>query len=430
MTKKKSQGFLYKKGYNYIEHWAHDCEFLSNKFIAVNEIGNKLINEINFTNNPDNIWHLNSDLSYLSHLLLAHIEIFCGKWNELFHKTFNLEFDNNNPFLFVNNIFILNKHIEREINDFYHGYFNIINNIDKKKAEKMQKLFNNMKNENIYNVMRALKKYSKLSREAYLNKCKETNGKNWALKDFEGISNEEFLDKEQVFLPQFDSYINVIFQINESYFLKNGDSKKKRDRHQEIVKYTKKILEEFIKKFTIKKFFKLFIAQEWNKYINGLQNLMYFFNVFMYINLQENDINNLSFFKNTNWYEQYNADKDNWIKKSNKYKLQKLKKINQNCKSSIYNIYSMSIKYKIEDAKKNKNLINDEIKLSKIKSKGGPGNGGRKPGSKNRMTLDKLSDKVDNLTDNLNKLAKIVTDGFASVNHRIDRIVKVNRLNE
>ncbi len=33
----------------------------------------------------------------------------------------------------------------------------------------------------------------------------------------------------------------------------------------------------------------------------------------------------------------------------------------------------MSIKYKIDDAKKNKNLINDEIKLSRIKSKGGPG---------------------------------------------------------
>ena len=32
----------------------------------------------------------------------------------------------------------------------------------------------------------------------------------------------------------------------------------------------------------------------------------------------------------------------------------------------------MSIKYKIEDAKKNKNLINDEIKQSMIKSKGGP----------------------------------------------------------
>jgi len=35
----------------------------------------------------------------------------------------------------------------------------------------------------------------------------------------------------------------------------------------------------------------------------------------------------------------------------------------------------MSIKYKIDDAKKNKNLINDEIKLSRIKSKGGPGGG-------------------------------------------------------
>ena len=32
----------------------------------------------------------------------------------------------------------------------------------------------------------------------------------------------------------------------------------------------------------------------------------------------------------------------------------------------------MSIKYKIDDAKKNKNLINDEIKLSRIKSKSGP----------------------------------------------------------
>ena len=74
----------------------------------------------------------------------------------------------------------------------------------------------------------------------------------------------------------------------------------------------------------------------------------------------------------------------------------------------------MGIKYKIDDAKKNKNLINDEIKLSRIKSKGGPGgDGGRKLGSTNKITLSKLSDKVDNLTDNLNKLAKIVTDGFA-----------------
>ena len=111
---------------------------------------------------------------------------------------------------------------------------------------------------------------------------------------------------------------------------------------------------------------------------------------------------------------------------------------------------SMSIKYKIDDAKKNKNLINDEIKLSRIKSKGGPG-GGRKPGTKNKMTLDKLSNKVDGLTNNLNKLAKIVTDGFAeqakfnkqqlkfntriekevlNLGNRLDRVIKVNKLKE
>ena len=105
----------------------------------------------------------------------------------------------------------------------------------------------------------------------------------------------------------------------------------------------------------------------------------------------------------------------------------------------------MSIKYKIDDAKRNKSLINDEIELSRVKSKGGPGSdGGRKPGSTNKITLSKLSDKVDNLTDNLNKLAKIVTDGFErqekfnrqqlefnkTIVNRLDRIVKVNNLKE
>ena len=50
---------------------------------------------------------------------------------------------------------------------------------------------------------------------------------------------------------------------------------------------------------------------------------------------------------------------------------------------------SMSIKYKIDDAKKNKNLINDEIKLSRIKSKGGPGND-RTPPKKQKSTRDLL----------------------------------------
>ena len=61
------------------------------------------------------------------------------------------------------------------------------------------------------------------------------------------------------------------------------------------------------------------------------------------------------------------------------------------------------------------NLINDEIKLSRIKSKVGP-SCERKPGTKNKMTLDKLT--------------KIVTDGFANVNHRIDNLDKVNNLKE
>ena len=87
----------------------------------------------------------------------------------------------------------------------------------------------------------------------------------------------------------------------------------------------------------------------------------------------------------------------------------------------------MGIKYKIDDAKKNKNLIIDEIKLSRVKSKCGPG-GRRKPGSMNRMTLDKL--------------AKIVTDGFerqekfntrmekevSNLRSDLNRIVKLNNL--
>jgi hypothetical protein len=90
------------------------------------------------------------------------------------------------------------------------------------------------------------------------------------------------------------------------------------------------------------------------------------------------------------------------------------------------------------------NLINDEIKLSRIKSKGGLGDGGRKPGSANKFTLAKLSDKVDTLANNLNavsnnldKLAKIVTSGFAeqakfnkTIINRIDNLVKANNLKE
>ena len=55
----------------------------------------------------------------------------------------------------------------------------------------------------------------------------------------------------------------------------------------------------------------------------------------------------------------------------------------------------MSIKYKIDDDKKNKNLINDEIKLSRINSKGGPGSD-RTPPKKQKSTRDLLRLKMIN----------------------------------
>ena len=97
-----------------------------------------------------------------------------------------------------------------------------------------------------------------------------------------------------------------------------------------------------------------------------------------------------------------------------------------------------SAKYKITDTNIDKEIIGKQVTVGKIRTKGGPGSdGGRKPGSTNKVTLSKLSDKVDTLANNLNavtnnldKLTKIVTDGFANVNHRIDNLVKVNNLKE
>ena len=102
-----------------------------------------------------------------------------------------------------------------------------------------------------------------------------------------------------------------------------------------------------------------------------------------------------------------------------------------------------SAKYKITDTDIDKKFIGKQVTVEKIKSKGSPGgDGGRKPGSTNKITLSKLSDKVDNLTDNLDKLAKIVTDGFerqekfntrmekevSNLRSDLNRIVKLNNL--
>ena len=86
----------------------------------------------------------------------------------------------------------------------------------------------------------------------------------------------------------------------------------------------------------------------------------------------------------------------------------------------------MNIKHKIDDAKKNKNLINDEIKLSRVKDKGGPGDGGRKTGSKNKMTLDKLANIVMGMSNDI----KDIKNDVVNLNNRFDNLVKVNNLKE
>ncbi|MBQ6280019.1 MAG: hypothetical protein IJK72_00955 [Mycoplasma sp.] len=91
---------------------------------------------------------------------------------------------------------------------------------------------------------------------------------------------------------------------------------------------------------------------------------------------------------------------------------------------------SKVLKYKVVNTNIDKKFIGKNLDLERVKSKGGPGDGGRKPGSKNKMTLDKL--------------AKIVTDGFTeqakfntriekevlNLGNRLDRVIKVNNLKE
>ena len=92
----------------------------------------------------------------------------------------------------------------------------------------------------------------------------------------------------------------------------------------------------------------------------------------------------------------------------------------------------MSIKYKIDDAKKNKNLINDEIKLSRIKSKGGPGNDGTPP-KKQKSTRDLLIEFMGEQRE-FNKTVMQRFDRqdkrFDRLENRIDTVVKVNNLKE
>ena len=92
---------------------------------------------------------------------------------------------------------------------------------------------------------------------------------------------------------------------------------------------------------------------------------------------------------------------------------------------------SKLLKYEVINTKKDKKLIGEVFDFKKVKAKGGPGgDGGRKPGSTNKITLAKLAEQMADLT-------KTVKDGFAeqaklnkTIISRIDRIVKVNNLKE
>ena len=90
----------------------------------------------------------------------------------------------------------------------------------------------------------------------------------------------------------------------------------------------------------------------------------------------------------------------------------------------------MSIKYKIDDAKKNKNLINDEIKLSRVKTKGGPGNDGTPP-KKQKSTRDLLIEFMGEQRE-FNKSVMQRFDEQAEFNKSIredlNRVIKLNNL--
>ena len=80
----------------------------------------------------------------------------------------------------------------------------------------------------------------------------------------------------------------------------------------------------------------------------------------------------------------------------------------------------MGIKYKIDDAKKNKNLINDEIKLSRVKSKVGPTT---KPRAKAPAWFVEFRDEQREFNTRIEK-------EVLNLGSRLDRVIKVNKLKE
>jgi hypothetical protein len=87
------------------------------------------------------------------------------------------------------------------------------------------------------------------------------------------------------------------------------------------------------------------------------------------------------------------------------------------------------VKYKVINTNIDKKFIGKNLDLERVKAKGGSGSdGGRKPGSTNKITLAKLAEQMADLT-------KTVKDGFAeqakfnkSIREDLNRVIKLNNL--
>ena len=81
---------------------------------------------------------------------------------------------------------------------------------------------------------------------------------------------------------------------------------------------------------------------------------------------------------------------------------------------------------------KNKNLINDEIKLSRIKSKGSPSNN-RTPPKKQKSTRDLLIEFMgEQRAFNKQQLEfnTRIEKEVLNLDNRLDRVIKINNLKE
>ena len=87
---------------------------------------------------------------------------------------------------------------------------------------------------------------------------------------------------------------------------------------------------------------------------------------------------------------------------------------------------SKVLKYKVVNTNIDKKFIGKNLDLERVKAKGGPGDGGRKPGSKNKMTLDKLANIVMGMSNDI----KDIKNDVVNLNNRFDNLVKINNLKE